>query len=148
MTSSNQSLPNLISSTGAKLRSLMNIFVLFLAQEKRCAFLWGRVCVPGQTTALRMGTAGWCGAVPDAHSARCSQHFWSFPWKRKFSSFLFSFLSYRRKIASVPYAIADAIQVVSNFNPTSWKNLHFTLILESLGGLCCRCVYINPLILN
>lgn len=36
-----------------------------------------------------------------------------------FDSFFISFSSsYKRKIASVPYAVADAVQVVSNFNPT------------------------------
>lgn len=40
-----------------------------------------------------------------------------------FDSFFISFSSsYKRKIASVPYAVADAVQVVSNFNPTGWKN--------------------------
>lgn len=66
-----------------------------------------------------------------------------------FDFFFISFSSsYKRKIASVPYAVADAIQVVSNFNQLAEENPQFTLILESLGGLHCRHVHLSTLILN
>lgn len=51
-----------------------------------------------------------------------------------FDSFFISFSSsYNRKITSVPYAVVDAVQVVSNFIPTGWKNSSLPSSWNHLG---------------